>query len=237
MKRKINVSLSSICMVAALMIFAGCKKDSNNTNACKVTKYIKNNGSGNVSGYYVYDNSGRVVKDSSTTGMISYSYIGNTINSSRGDLIQINGSGFPTSVKEYNSGTITFTYNSDGTLSKIEDPGNYSYIDSIQYLNGNIVSMIEHINFGSVYNRYEYNFTYYTDKMYNTPFDPTAKFTGYYGYIGENGVQIFSKNLLKSDFGWDYTYQFDSDGRVTYMKVTSGGGTTVREAWYEYTCN
>src|SRR5687767_14674201 len=126
------------------IILNGCEKEEDDGRSCKVHKRIV--AQFGYTGIWVYDDQGRVIKDSvpgspSATWVINY--IGNVISASCYDdfVIHVNDNGYP--VQSFAHFEYKAVYNSDGTLQKIrceENASSTSILDSVVYSDGNIVS-------------------------------------------------------------------------------------------------
>jgi hypothetical protein len=234
MKRKILLS------VLVLFAIAGCKKDNEKKEPCRVTKLITN-GSKSYDISYGDDERISSMLNTSNNLLSSYKYKGDTTtitvtmngNFQHRMIITNNSAGFATNVltEENESGSNwynrAFTYEGTRVVRNIvtDYVGNS---DTAKYIweNGNPAVFIDEE--GEVY-----NYEYYTDKKYQA---------GDWRYIQEfiEQYRIYEcKNLLKS---WErnnlktlFIYNFDDAGRITEVTATSASTTYTIKT--EYDCN
>lgn len=250
--KTILIGLLAITLVGTWI--TGCKKEEDNSNSntnCKPTKYIFSSGGGaSTSGFWTYDNQGRVTKDSipsDPNASSLFNYVGNSVNASDGYFhnvnIQLNGSGFP--IESHGYLQFNATYNTDGTLQKIR--GEYSssetyILDNVVYTAGNITSYRITDSTSSGNTSYTYTCTYETSKEY-VPYNPVLKIYALWGEFDwfhpdpftKFTPQPFSKNILKQ-----ITYSFGGDKTFTYQYDSRNNITNLKDGWYdifyEYTC-
>jgi YD repeat-containing protein len=208
---------------------------------------------------YTFDSQGRLIEDSLvggsnyTYGSTAYfNYAGNTINVTYAlgpeyATITLNAAGLPLSVTTPDGNTCSATYNGDGSLATITSI-NYSGPCTAVYSGGNLVALT---NNGSTVS----TFTYYSNVV-TVPYDPQAKMFALCGdwtvsacysngtncgYIAGFNPQVFSKNLLQSAYGSNYSYHYDSKGNISYVSAITSyppplRDTTVAVAYYSYNC-
>jgi hypothetical protein len=167
-------------------------------------------------------------------------------------IIKITKEGFPvmTSISPNHGGDYFVPYyNADGTINMVKSTRQngsavvYTTIDSIVYSDGDIVSY--HSKSGNGDN-FIAQCTYYSDKLYSQPFNPTYKMLGVSnGLIPLQGifnVQVYSKNLIKTmEFNGvnrRYEYQVDEDGKVIHMNITFKDAvyTHTNKYSFKYSC-
>jgi hypothetical protein len=205
-----------------------------------------------VTHFWIYDNHDRLIEDSINAPDTIWSapeitkyfhYRGDSIVVSNKYkewlVVKVNKSGLPIMTAALPEGEGEFSlpvYNSDGTLKRIAVAGvdnfgkiTHRTVDSIIYLNGNIVAYREISDLGGFAIRTVYC-SYYSDKLYKQEFDPTYKILALMNDDEMSGmqhyfnVQAYSKNLLKSiRFGSEKInqetsiyneYQFDGEGKI-----------------------
>jgi hypothetical protein len=231
MKRKILLAL------LVLFTIAGCKKDTDKKENCRVTKLTRN-------GTSVYDikygDNEKISSIELSPGNEKYAY------KYQGDKVTItftkNGSfeyrlivtnnknGFATNVlmEDNESGSIwanqRFTYEGTRLVSNTvtDSDGNDSAVTNYIWEDGNPAVQI--------YDGYTFNYEYYTDKNYQP---------GDYRYINQLivGYKTFEyKNLYKSSQGsytTYFTYNFDDAGRIISTTGTSPNVTTTFQIEYD----
>lgn len=116
-------------------------------------------------------------------------------------------------------------YNADGTLQKIFIDGiRNETIYDIVYKNGNITSYRSAFFYpkDSITILEKYLCKYYSDSIYNQPYNPTFKMWGLRNWenAGRFNVQVFSKSLLRKikaargEYYTYFTYELDDKKRI-----------------------
>jgi hypothetical protein len=221
---------SYLLFIALFVILFSCKKDDDQTQTSiakikEIDHWI--NGSIVSSETYQYDSKGRIIReiekaiinDSLTyTFNYMYYYSGSTItvkyglNSDSMELLSsyiLNSKGLVISVTNFNSGSNTYEYNSEGYLVKKISTSKSGETDSTlyDYQNGNIVSWTFA---GSV----SYTKTYqYLTNTTNT-IDLENKGISFFGKQSKNLILNVITQYPDQTDTIAYTYEFDSKNRV-----------------------
>lgn len=231
----------------AATYFTSCKKDSdsttptNTTPTCTITSTLEND---TTYAAFIYNTNGTInqvvnKEPSSDTAIYSVSYETNLI------TISINGTPFRTyflnskgnadsivtDVQGFFTLITTNTYDNDGYLKTQNESvtflGNTSETTrNYTYTNGNLTTMNE--SDGTTNTAYTYD--YFTDKTNNL-----SKVNLDNMFVGNS-----TKNLIKTEFTngeitTNYTYNFDSNGKVTKQIATSTSGE-VNQTNFSWTC-
>jgi YD repeat-containing protein len=229
--------MKKICLIILIGACAACSKSHDNpapaSPPASLTRIKKQTSGGNVY-TYSYDSQGKAMKmennDGSrkeyeyATGKVTRKYYNSAGVYQSSNSEELNPDGF--SVRSTTSSQPTwetlFTYNADKTLAKIISQSNSITVKDYFWNKGNLDS----IRFSSQNGTWNYTnvMTYYIDK-------PNVLSDDVFGepYWGMN-----SKNLLKSSVNHfpdgsssvknDYTYEFDSQSRVTKETITVDNG-------------
>lgn len=222
-----------------LVAIAGCKKDNEKQEYCRVTDLA-------ISATHMYEiNYGDNEKISSlyntlTTELSSYKYKGDTTtitatlngNFQYRMIVTNNSARFATNVLIHNNESGTswynqkFSYDGNKVMSnKITDSGGDSAFVNYIWENGNPVILVEE---GKAY-----SYEYYTDKKFQA-----GDWRDIQQIIGRYRIYEY-KNLVKSsevDGKTTYfTYNFDEAGRITHSTSTSPSNSTTFKI--EYDCD
>jgi hypothetical protein len=225
--------------------FSSCKKDNDKKASCKLIKVTQNSGGEIAVINITYNDAGKISTVSTTTPQENtskvFTYNGNTINvvttnasASRRDSLTLNANGRPANIRMFSDNTganwINQAYEYNGNeLVKMQETSNSSstpVTTTATYNNGNLVSLAS----GSTVSVLEY----YTDK--NTRQGDYLELIAQINY----GVIVYpQKNLLKSISNaggmTNFVYDFDSDGKIINVVVSSGSNSTILN--YQYQCN
>jgi hypothetical protein len=243
---KAQGTIAALCAFLILSLtFGSCKKDKHDKKAtCKLVKVTQKSATGMAVITMAYNNDGKIaaIGVNSPLGNTTrtFTYTGNTINivntgnsGSRKDSVTLNANGRPTNIRSYQDTAgiswinQSFEYNGN-QLAKVHQTDNSStstHTSVATYNNGNIVSLVTGPSISLM--------EYYTDRNIQAGDYLEFAFTLTYG------VPIYpNKNLVKSiGSGSNLTtfiYDFDADGKIT--KVLLSSGNNVTELNYEYEC-
>lgn len=236
-----------IISVMFILFASGCKKD-NTTNsptppvkACKITSATRKSGSSSVTYTLSYDDSGRVstvayngsdayTKHFSYDGKKIYVYTEAGVNSST-DTIMLNSAGSITNIKEtvpnavYNS---VYTYDANGVLihSSTQQDSYPPVTLDYTFNNGDLLYLA-----GSDGSKDTLSF--YSDKPVVIGEPEQFHQLSYFGacYYKNKHLQ---KTLDSDPYHFTFSYNFDSDGKIT--SVISNYGATADTLSYTYTC-
>lgn len=231
----------SVFLVLAVVI-CGCGKDKT-PQVSKVVKKVECYQGGNLE-YgmgYEYDSKGRLtdIKNYSTiydhSRTFYYSAESITIMGSRGAcMININASGIPEKIVS-SSGIIMCSYGSDGYLSRFDinsGDENMSLVTSVQ--NGNFVKLQDFNG-----NTLKITYTQYANN-YSIDLNNVPQLDNMFTMLNTLKIDgMYSKNLIKSieigDISYYFTYNFDSDNRVTDLIVVSTASENSLTEHYKFT--
>ena len=229
--------MKKICLIFFIGAFAACSKSHDNpapaSPPASLTRIKKQTSGGDIS-TYSYDSQGKAVKVENSdgskkeyeyaTGKVTRKYFTTAGVYQDSNIEELNADGY--TVRSTRSSQpaweSVYTYNADKTLAKQISKSNSVTVLDYFWNNGNLDS----IRFSSQNGTWNYThvMTYYTDK-------PNGLSDDIFGeqYWGKN-----SKNLLKSNVNhfpdgsssvkYDFTYEFDNQGRVTKETSTSDNG-------------
>ena len=198
---------------------------------------------GSVTQFWVYDKKGRIIVDSinpADTGRSAphrteyFHYQGDSViaNDEYPDtlFIKLNEKGFPVMARDKWSDSFHSFFNADGTLKEIRSTrlnGSgelwHTTIDSIIYVNGNIVAYRSGMdNIGDSTTVY---CTYYENLPFKQLYNPTDQIlslsNGTSPSQGRFNAQVYSKNLIKTihclGVTRSYEYGLDEESRVTQI--------------------
>lgn len=219
-------------IVIVIIFCYGCKKDSNDiTNTCRLISVITP--SANDTFHISYNNEGKINSVTFKTIVSNFFYSGNTttitkvINGlySGRTVVTNNANGLAINVKtEFNAaGTewtnTTYEYNGEELFrsTSTHSGGGEPSVTAYAWINHNLVSMTT----GSTTEIMEY----YTDK-------PSQE-GDYFSLLDFlQGYDIYrTKNLLKSIYGEELTYEFRAD-----KKISSFSSNSVIAIRYDYEC-
>lgn len=185
------------------------------TTAQRIKKYSADFGGGMLfEGNYVYDSLGRLTSISFGAGSttITYTYYGNdsikvTGYNANGPIVYIlNSSGYASSVIDPD-GTVTyFTYDSEGHLLS----NNYGLVNTWDAA-GNMLTTSE---LGGQ------TFTYLTDKINTAGNENRGR-----KFLGKSSENLIGTSTQSGQQPIAYTYQYDSENRVTYIQRGTGTET------------
>jgi hypothetical protein len=245
--KKINVVISALAISAAVFGMFSCKKnDSKNNATCKMTSaVITPADSSNASTYnFTYNNDNKlssIVVTGDNAFSKTFSYSGNTIKTTVKD-----GTGVVTGLEEIvlnnlnkissittedATGAIksvqTFYFDANGNAQKaiIVYASGTSDTSDFTFVDGNLLS-IKEPNSSAVT-----TLSYYTDKSW-----ASGDYLNFYQFSGYGSYYFINKNSVKSlSFGAysnDFTYEYDSAGRITKVSMKNNG---ILVASYSYT--
>jgi YD repeat-containing protein len=241
----------TILFLSTLVLsFTSCKKDETTTNnnnnnntgtpTCRVKTELTDDGT--LSTYY-YDAQGRVTKYTENDGTDStetiYTYTGNVVSMNDGSgsvqMAYLNAAGLADSMVykmpplvevtnrvKYNSAGLPVEYVASGTVFGTE----IQQVITMEYVNGNISKMTA--NDGT--NETITNYTYFLDKA-----NKLQSFTKASQFMYDNTHMV--KSMISDDnTSFNYTYEFDTDGKVTKTTETDEKAATTVTI-YSWLCN
>ncbi len=224
-------------VVFALLLFTGCKKDDNKTTSqggCKINSVETN---GKIIAI-TYNSDGRVASINEEGLIESFEYNGNKLTATYSGvqtIITLNADTFPINARKENGSEWQNTdieYNgkqiSKETLTQSQTLD--AVVTTYKWSGGNLSSLIN--NDGE-----ETTYTYYTDQP--------ARQGDFFNIKQEPFYRIRNTNLVKSETSNDgddvknLTYSFDSEGKITSLKIvkTTLFNTTTSTFNYHYLCN
>lgn len=231
----------------AATYFTSCKKDSDSTApttttpTCTITSTLEND---TTYAAFIYNNNGTIKQvvnkePSSDTSVYTVSYETNLITISIGSTpfrtyflnSKGNADSIVTDVQGFFTLITTNTYDNDGYLKTQNESvtflGNTSETTrNYTYTNGNLTTMNE----SDGTNNTVFTYDYFTDKTNNL-----SKVNLDNMFVGNS-----TKNLIKTEFTngeitTNYTYNFDSNGKVTKQIATNTSGE-VNQTNFSWTC-
>jgi hypothetical protein len=231
----------------SVCIIAGCKKSSSGTRApeaknCKISMATHRSGSLFSTYTLTYDDSDRVLTmtyNGSDTYTRHFSYMNNIIfiftdvgASSYTDTVTLNSNGFiDNRIEKIQNDVYQYVY-SYGS-SKIEETSllnnSLAIIYGYSFYNGDLIRNASSAMAPGTAD----TSTYYTDKPLVTG-DPAQfeQYTSFGSYFYKDKHLLKSRDSSSSHI--NYTYQFDSDGKITsYISRTTSNADTVS---YTYSC-
>ncbi len=241
----LTLRIGAIALIAgALLSNTSCKKNEDDSPVCRITSMNTIDGSSVSVISIVYDNDGRistVTTTGSSAGSKVFTYSGNSINitekTSSGVLentyaITTNGNQNVTSVITKNNLGVTtetglFEYDGNGKLSRatFQYGSGTPYVTNTQFVNGDL-SLATSTGSVSTY-------SYYTDKAY-----ADGDIFKIQQLISYGALYIVNAHLVKSITSdsdiTNFSYDYDSDGKI--IKATSTSGSDLTSNTYSYTC-
>jgi YD repeat-containing protein len=221
---------SSLMLLSALVIFAGCSKSSpsgsnnNNNNSGThsdlVSSFTNVNSSTGASTTYsfTYDNQNRETGETITDGSspISYSYGTGTVTKTQGTTTTVYTLNSAGEAASDNQGD-TFTYDGSGFLTSETNPDGASTTNTVT--SGNITSTVQQPSGGAA-TSYTFTFTGQAN---------TIKFgLDFLGTPNTNLIQTEGINGVS----YSFAYTYDKYGRVQTLKIVSGPTTLSRTYTY-----
>ncbi|MCL6523050.1 MAG: DUF4595 domain-containing protein [Thermoflavifilum sp.] len=226
----------------AFFLGIGCKKKDKELKKpdCRIITVSQSSGD---SFYFTYNTDGKVQTITQGTLSTTFTYSGQTAIATTTDngtfkykkIITFNDNGLATNIKtEYNLSGTDWTNDAleySGTqlvkYTSTSSNGGTPFVQTVTWTNGNPTT-ISTVSGGSS----TYTLEYYTDKL----FQP-----GDYFHINYfiQGIQVIkAKNLIKSISSGseitNFSYSFDSDGKISSLTVITGTGTKTYN--YQYLC-
>lgn len=246
--KKIALGISTLAISTLMLGVSSCKKTDNKNNVvCKITSAVATPTGGTPSSInFTYDNGklSSVITTGSSASSKNFSYSGNTIN-----IIEKDGSGAIDNTKE-----ITLNSNNKiGTITEKDPSGTIQNIMTCYYdANGDLQRTIS-IYSGGTPDTTDFIFSggnlfsvkspgstsmttlsYFTDKTWQE-----GDYIKLIQFVDYGAFYIQNKNLVKSlSFGsstQDFSYEYNSAGRITKLTMTSGG-IVSNTVTYSYDC-
>jgi hypothetical protein len=221
------------CGIIIALSVTSCKKNIEKKD-CRISVFAGTGANDTV----LYNNEGKISSIVNGLSRINYSYADNKVTGTAFDatgafsyktMATLNSAGLITNLRtEYNAsgtqwGNIVYEYNGEelSQSTNTSSTGGTPSITTYRWLNHNIVSETTGANTTP--------WTFYTDK---------PRKDGDYLWllkINYGGDILRTANLLKSFGTTNFSYEFDSDGKISSMGVSDGGSSQT--ITYEYTCN
>jgi hypothetical protein len=215
--------------------FTGCKKNKDKRTVCRIVS-LKSGASGDMS-ELSYDQQGRISRIVSGDLLRTYFYDADSViatSASAGTVsdrkvIKVNALGLAVSIYSETYGTqpswsnAVNEYDGDKLIKTTSTSSNQMepVINTYQWSQHNITASIS----GTDTTR----FSYYLDK-------PIQEGDYFSLLQKEEGYEIFrNQNLLKTYAGSNLVYEFNSEGRISSLQLTSAGSISILD--YEYQCN
>lgn len=234
--------------LSLLLLVFSCKKDEKNEQTCRITK-VQIEGTNTYAFIYTYDSNGKLIKSDLGQGLYSTytwetnkvtvsNYCNNQLSSK--EEFTLNNKGQAASSAYYSGGTTlskntSFSYNSEGYLiqktSTLASDNSKTDTYTFEYTNGNLTKETHAYSYSGLPSS-ETTYEYYPEKF---------NITVSANILGKANVNLLKKSVYTIKTATpvvvttEFTYGFDTDGKVNKQTITVGGQSTSFIPLYE--CN